>query len=71
MESDRASRVVADRVPVDIEGLRERVAQAHANNPLWEKLSLAQQLRQLIEQGLESAEKSASQQQDSKDRSVS
>lgn len=56
MNADRV-RVVADRVPVDIEGLRERVAKAHAENPLWEKLSLAQQLRQLIEDGLAAAEK--------------
>jgi hypothetical protein len=56
MESSRVSRFVADRVPVDIEGLRERVAKAHASNPLWEKLSLSQQLRQLIEEGLEVAE---------------
>ncbi|UBF27467.1 hypothetical protein K9N68_05845 [Kovacikia minuta CCNUW1] len=56
MESNRVTRFVADRVPVDIEGLRERVAKAHASNPLWEKLSLSQQLRQLIEEGLEVAE---------------
>lgn len=57
MDSDRASRLVADRVPVDIDGLRERVAKAHADNPLWEKLSLSQQLRQLIEEALYAAEK--------------
>lgn len=56
MNADRV-RIVADRVPVDIEGLRERIAKAHAENPLWEKLSLAQQLRQLIEDGLAAAEK--------------
>ena len=57
MESVRQSRTVADRVPVDIEGLRERVANAHSDNPLWSKLSLSQQLRQLIEDALEAAEK--------------
>jgi len=56
MDAVRASRIVADRVPVDIEGLRERVAQAHADNPLWEKLSLSQQLRQLLEEALAAAE---------------
>jgi NTP pyrophosphatase (non-canonical NTP hydrolase) len=55
MNAER-ERVVADRVPVDIEGLRERVAKAHAKNPLWEKLSLSQQLRALIEEALEVAE---------------
>lgn len=56
---DRKARVVADRVPVDIEGLRDRVAKAHASNPLWEKLSLSQQLRQLIEEALAAAEKNS------------
>jgi len=56
MNAER-DRVVADRVPVDIEGLRERVAKAHSNNPLWEKLSLSQQLRALIEEALQVAEK--------------
>lgn len=56
MVNVRNVRIVADRVPVDIEGLRDRVAQAHADNPLWEKLSLAQQLRQLIEEALQQAE---------------
>jgi hypothetical protein len=55
MNAERV-RVVADRVPVDIEGLRERVAKAHAENPLWTKLSLSQQLRALIEEALEAAE---------------
>ncbi|HEY9734908.1 MAG TPA: hypothetical protein V6D06_01455 [Trichocoleus sp.] len=50
---------MADRVPVDIEGLRDRVAKAHASNPLWEKLSLSQQLRQLIEEALAAAEKNS------------
>lgn len=52
----RASRQVADRVPVDIDGLRERIAEAHDDNRLWEKLSLSQQLRQLIEEALDLAE---------------
>lgn len=46
----------ADRVPVDIGGLRGRIATAHASNPLWEKLSLSQKLRQLIEDGLSIAD---------------
>jgi len=48
---------MADRIPVDIEGLRERVSKAHDDNPLWSKLSMSQQLRQLIEEALEAAEK--------------
>ncbi|PSB17648.1 hypothetical protein C7B76_09525 [filamentous cyanobacterium CCP2] len=52
MESSQTNRTVADRVPVDIEGLRDRIAKAHDDNPLWEKLSLSQQLRQLIEERL-------------------
>jgi len=56
MTEGSRERLVADRVPVDIEGLRERVAKAHAENPLWEKLSLSQQLRQLIEESLERIE---------------
>ncbi|MCY7284834.1 MAG: hypothetical protein LH679_15705 [Cyanobacteria bacterium CAN_BIN43] len=52
----RTSSTVADRINVDIEGLRDRIEQAHADNPLWEKLSMAQKLRQLLEQALEQAE---------------
>lgn len=48
-------RAVADRVNVDIEGLREEIASAHADNPLWPKLSLSQQLRQLVEEGIATA----------------
>lgn len=56
MDSLRANRVVADRINVDIEGLRDRIEKAYANNPLWDKLSMAQKLRQLLEEGLEAAE---------------
>lgn len=56
----RASKVVADRINVDIEGLRERIDKAHANNPLWAKLSLSQKLRQLLEEALDLAEKQKS-----------
>jgi hypothetical protein len=48
---------MANRILVDIEGLRERVSKAHDDNPLWSKLSMSQQLRQLIEEALEAAEK--------------
>lgn len=57
MESSCRSKTVADRVPVDIEGLRDRIAKAHDDNPLWDKLSLSQQLRQLIEERLETLER--------------
>jgi hypothetical protein len=48
-------RAVADRVNVDIEGLRDEIASAHSGNPLWPKLSLSQQLRQLLEEGIAAA----------------
>jgi hypothetical protein len=52
----RRSSAVADRINVDIEGLRDRIETAHANNPLWAKLSMAQKLRQLLEEALDAAE---------------
>jgi|AntAceMinimDraft_11_1070367.scaffolds.fasta_scaffold351303_1 hypothetical protein len=52
MNTRAEDRAVADRVNVDIEGLREKIANAHADNPLWSKLSLSQQLRQLVEEGV-------------------
>jgi hypothetical protein len=57
----RQSATVADRQNVDIEGLRDRIAKVYADNPLWEKLSMSQKLRQLIEEGLDAAEKKQSQ----------
>lgn len=58
MNENPKEKVVADRVPVDIDGLRDRIATAHAKNPLWVKLSLSQQLRQLLEEALDQAESS-------------
>lgn len=55
----RLSRAVADRINVDVEGLRDRIENAYADNPLWSKLSMAQKLRQLVEEGLEAAEQKA------------
>ncbi|MBE9157010.1 hypothetical protein IQ265_09255 [Nodosilinea sp. LEGE 06152] len=49
----RRSETVADRVTFDIEGLREAIESAHADNPLWERLPLAQKLRLLVEERLE------------------
>ena len=43
---------VADRVTVDIEGLREEIEAAYSENPLWEELSLSQKLRRLIQERL-------------------
>ncbi|MDX2241403.1 MAG: hypothetical protein NW224_12025 [Leptolyngbyaceae cyanobacterium bins.302] len=43
---------MADRVTVDIEGLREEIETAYANNPLWAELSLSQKLRRLIAERL-------------------
>ena len=44
--------LVADRVTVDIEGLRDDIETAYADNPLWEELSLSQKLRRLIQERL-------------------
>lgn len=49
---ERQSEVVADRVTVDIEGLREEIESAYSDNPLWEDLSLSQKLRRLIQERL-------------------
>jgi hypothetical protein len=43
---------VAERVTVDIEGLRDDIETAYADNPLWEELSLSQKLRRLIQERL-------------------
>ncbi|NJO39217.1 MAG: hypothetical protein HC769_12795 [Cyanobacteria bacterium CRU_2_1] len=43
---------MADRVTVDIEGLREEIEAAYSDNPLWEELSLSQKLRRLIQERL-------------------
>jgi hypothetical protein len=58
MESQlvRQSTTVADRQNVDIEGLRDRIVKVYADNPLWDKLSMSQKLRQLIEEALQAAE---------------
>jgi len=58
MESQlvRQSAIVADRQNVDIEGLRDRIVKVYASNPLWQKLSMSQKLRQLIEQALDAVE---------------
>lgn len=48
----RRSESVADRVTFDIEGLREAIESAYAENPLWERLPLAQKLRLLVEERL-------------------
>ena len=47
---------VADRQNVDIEGLRERIVNLHADNTMWDRLSMAQKLRLLVEKGLEGEE---------------
>jgi hypothetical protein len=48
---------VADRVTFDIEGLRDKIDEAYADNPLWERLPLAQKLRLLVEERLKEIEK--------------
>ncbi|NJP12233.1 MAG: hypothetical protein HC866_24500 [Leptolyngbyaceae cyanobacterium RU_5_1] len=44
---------MADRVTVDIEGLREEIETAYSSNPLWAELSLSQKLRRLISEWLQ------------------
>ena len=55
--ANRRSNTVADRVTFDIEGLREKIDAAYADNPLWERLPLAQKLRLLVEERLNEIEK--------------
>ena len=43
---------MSDRVTFNIEGLREQIEAAYADNPLWEHLPLTQKLRLLIEERL-------------------
>ena len=57
----RRSETVADRVTFDIEGLREDIDAAYADNPLWARLSLAQKLRMLLEERLEEIKKEKAQ----------
>jgi hypothetical protein len=38
---------------LDIEGLREAIEAVYADNPLWDRLPLAQKLRLLLEERLE------------------
>jgi hypothetical protein len=49
----RQGQTVADRVTVDIEGLREAIDLAYSSNPLWVELSLSQKLRWLIQERLD------------------
>ena len=55
--ANRRSETVADRVTFDIEGLREQIDAAYSDNPLWERLPLAQKLRLLVEERLKEIEK--------------
>ena len=55
--ANRRSETVADRVTFDIEGLREQIDAAYSDNPLWERLPLAQKLRLLVEERLKEIER--------------
>ena len=46
------ARVVADRVPVDIQGLREEIETAYPPETFWSELSLSQKIRHLVQLGL-------------------
>jgi hypothetical protein len=56
--SNKCSETVADRVTFDIEGLREDIDAAYADNPLWARLSLGQKLRMLLEERLDEIKQS-------------
>jgi hypothetical protein len=46
-----------DRITIDISGLRDRIAIAHEDNPIWIKLSLSEQIRTLLTEACDLAEK--------------
>jgi hypothetical protein len=43
---------VADRVPVDIQGLRDEIENAYPPETFWRELSLSQKIRHLVVLGL-------------------
>lgn len=43
---------MADRVTVDVGGLRQEIKAIYSDNPLWEELLLSQKLRRLIQERL-------------------
>ena len=53
MSSFVREKAVADRVTVDIEGLRDEIDSAYEDNPLWAELSLSQKLRRLLQERLD------------------
>jgi hypothetical protein len=59
---------VADRVTVDIEGLRAEIEAAYSDNPLWEELSLSQKLRRLIQERLNAIQQERSESKLKKDK---
>lgn len=60
--------LVADRVTVDIEGLRDEIEAAYSENPLWEELSLSQKLRRLIQERLSTIKQERSNSQPEKNK---
>ena len=54
------TRAVADRVSVDIEGMREEIENVYADNPLWSELSLSQKLRRLLRERLDTVKQERS-----------
>lgn len=46
------TRVVADRVPVDIQGLRDEIEAAYPPETFWSGLSLSQKIRHFVLLGL-------------------
>lgn len=45
-------RFVADRIPVDITGLRDDINSAFQEETFWNDLSMSQKIRKIIEIGL-------------------
>ncbi len=52
VRSTLESKIVADRVPVDIQGLREEIEAAYPPETFWSELSLSQKIRHLVQLGL-------------------
>ena len=66
MNSQAVGQDVADRISVDIEGLREEIENAYPDDRFWRELSLAQKIRLLVQDGLYKAKSHKSRPDDSK-----
>jgi hypothetical protein len=60
MNTEERVRTVADRHPVDIEGLRDQIENAYPQDTFWADLSMSQKIRKLIQLGLDQLKKEQS-----------